>query len=129
MNDIIKKKFGERMKLIRKSKGYTQEQLAEHILINTRQMARIEAGESFVTSETIYKICVFFKISPKSLFDFDIDDIKVQNDALENITEKLFAISSDSKKIDFVNIAIDALTDKSVLEQLKFIIKGIELTM
>ena len=71
--EIIKKRFGEQLKALRKIKNYTQEALSEAIEINLRQLARIEAGESFVSAETLYKICKTLKISPQILFDFDIE--------------------------------------------------------
>lgn len=128
MDDIIKKKFGKKVKDIRKAKGYTQEQLAENIHINTRQMARIEAGESFVTSETIYSLCNFLKISPKLLFDFSLDNKDVENLTIENITKKILKFSENSEKLDFIDLAIEALNDKTALAKLKLIIKGIELS-
>ena len=72
--DIIKKNFGECLKNIRKIRNYTQEQLSEKIGINLRQLSRIEAGDSFITSETLYKICTILKVSPWELFNFDIQD-------------------------------------------------------
>lgn len=72
--DIIKKRFGEHLKYLRKIKNYTQEALSEAIGINLRQLARIEAGESFISSETLYKICKILKISPQALFNFDIEE-------------------------------------------------------
>ena len=72
--DIIKKQFGERLKIIRNLKGLTQEILAEKIGINWRQLARIEAGESFIKSDTLYKICQILNITPSILFDFNIQD-------------------------------------------------------
>lgn len=72
--DIIKKQFGERLKIIRNLKGLTQEILAEKIGINWRQLARIEAGESFIKSDTLYKICQTLNITPSILFDFNIQE-------------------------------------------------------
>lgn len=72
--DIIKSKFGERLKIIRNLKGLTQEVLAEKIGINWRQLVRIEAGESFIKSDTLYKICNILKITPNVLFDFAIQN-------------------------------------------------------
>ncbi len=70
--DIIKKSFGEQLRTCRKIKNFTQEKLAEKIGINLRQLARIESGESFVTTETLFNICSVLEISPKILFDFEI---------------------------------------------------------
>ena len=72
--DIIKKRFGEQLKTLRKLKNYTQEALSEAIGINLRQLARIEAGESFISSDTLYKICETLDISPKTLFDFSLEE-------------------------------------------------------
>ena len=72
--DIIKKGFGEQLKAIRKFKNMTQEELADSVGINLRQLARIEAGESFISSETLLKICITLKISPKILFDFSFEE-------------------------------------------------------
>lgn len=69
MQNKTTKILGENIKLFRKLRGFTQEKLAELIDINTRQMARIEAGESFITAFTLEKlskslnvaVCVLFK--------------------------------------------------------------------
>ncbi len=207
--DIVKQKFGERLKTIRKIHGFTQEKLAEKIGINLRQLARIEAGESFISSETLFNICFVLKISPSLLFDFDIlDDILmagkdeimhfkvINNDDLiyfipkniknldnknniksldekmkrlaikyhkkiildelqdevadttkifkpsgeieiknnknilfEDLKNKINSISNDSKKLEFLNTAFNSLTNKNVLNELKILIKGIELTI
>ena len=209
--DIIKKGFGSRLKIVRKLKNYTQEKLAEDIGINLRQLARIEAGESFVTSETLVRICSVLEISPYVLFDFDIqEDVlmtgtgesvhfsviksgnilqlvptenKTQNysslsenfddkmremakrvkkalfvdeisdgkvlqtkifkpngeveiinkngadELFSSLKEKISKISNDNKKIEFMNLAYDALTNKDALNELKILIKGIELTL
>ena len=49
----FKKLFGAQVKLLRNFRKLTQEELSEQINIDIRQLARIEAGTSFVTSETI----------------------------------------------------------------------------
>ncbi len=212
--DIIKRGFGSQLKAIRKLKNFTQEKLAEEIGINLRQLARIEAGESFVSSETLFKICDVLEISPQILFDFDIlesslktgtdntmhfsvikagnviqlipsfkaeeyektegynslskdfdakmkeiakrtgkdifvdeiqdgnslrtkvfkpsgdieiKDAKDENVLLEMLKDKILSVSNDKKKLEFINLAIDSLTDKNALNELKTLIKGIEL--
>ena len=140
--DTIKKEFGNKLKLLRKANKYTQEQFAESIGINLRQLARIEAGESFVSSETLYKMCIALKVPPKFLFDFDLDE-KFQSDnmnlnsikdadlynnkELKKIKNKLIEISNDKNKIEFINLAFNSLSNKKALKELKIVIKGIEL--
>lgn len=211
--DIIKKGFGEQLKTLRKLKGYTQESLAESIGINLRQLARIEAGESFISSDTLYKICQTLQITPKNLFDFDIQEeilmtgthskvhfnvikednifrlVLTENNTSNSITEydkeqtfdermiqlaqrlqkeifvneiqdgieisskiytpqgkikstknsstndfdelknKLAGIVNDKKKIEYMNLAFESLHSKEALNELKTLIKGIELLL
>ncbi len=133
MNDI-KKNFGILLKQVRKQKKFSQEILAEKIGINIRQLARIEAGESFITSETLYNICETLRISPKILFDFQIsenNDIKMQptqqNPIYKKLKSKLDNIATDTKKLEFINIAFDSIYNKHALKSLKLLIKGLEL--
>lgn len=67
----FKKKFGENLKALRKSRKITQEKLAELIDIHFRQMSKIETGDNFPSSKTIEKLCCALQISPATLFDFD----------------------------------------------------------
>ncbi len=209
--EIIKKNFGEQLKFYRKLKNLTQEKLAEKIGINLRQLARIESGESFVSTETLYNICNILEISPKLLFDFNISEeyfmtgtdgkvhfkvikngnviqlvndcmtksennsngqndfdkhmlkiaknlnkeiivdeshsdsifqtkmyypngeIKIvdknsENEKYNELLEKISSIKNDSKKLEYLSLAYDSLTSKYALEELKSMIKGIELT-
>lgn len=98
--DAIKKGFGKNLKEIRKLHHLTQEKLSEQIGINLRQLARIEAGESFVTSETILQICKSLNISPRKLFEFEIEEIKTGTDNIihYNIINSQEFISSAQKE-------------------------------
>lgn len=48
-------KFGARVKELRKSKKYTQEQLAEKLNIGVRSLGKIETGNSFPSMATLEK--------------------------------------------------------------------------
>ena len=206
--EIIKKCFGEQLKTCRKIKNLTQEKLAEMIGINIRQLARIESGESFVTAETLYNLCSVLEISPKLLFDFNIEDetlmtgsgskvhlkvvkngnlmqlvnsnnyndynnpnnfdnrmlkiaqninkeiiveeIKnglkyqtkiykpdgnieiINNDSEEEnyntLINNIEKIKNDKNKINYMSLAYNSLNNKTALDELKSVIKGIELT-
>ena len=49
----FKKTFGQNLKLLRKAKNLIQEQLAELVNLNQRQLTRIENEISFVSSDVI----------------------------------------------------------------------------
>lgn len=135
--DAIKKGFGRQLKVYRKIRNYTQERLAEKIGVNPRQLARIEAGESFVSSETLLNICKVLLIYPKDLFDYDIEGLcpdakpnaSRSNDGnnYETLKQNLQKIAKNPMKLEFLNLAYNSLYDKAALNELKTMIKGIEL--
>ena len=129
--NVIKKGFGNRLKILRKSQNLTQEKLAEKIGINLRQLARIEAGERFVTADTLFNICKVLGISPNVLFEFEIQELekKEENMLLKTLEKNIYSISNETKKIEFLNLAYNSLFDKNALNELKTTIKGIELTL
>ena len=93
----IKKLLGEKIKRIRKSRGFTQEQLAEIIEISPRNMSRIEVGDCFVSSETLEKIINALNITAETLFSYEhlrenkelLADIYTFIDKIKNNREKL----------------------------------------
>ena len=67
----VKKLLGEKVKRLRKMRGYTQEKFAEMIDITPRNLNRIESGENFVTSDTLDKILTSLHIPADILFSFE----------------------------------------------------------
>lgn len=103
----VKKEFGEKLKRLRKSKNYIQEQLAEMIDIDPRNLSRIEVGLSFVKAETLEKILNALDITTEQLFS---------NDHIKNPEELLADIHK------FLNIAQD---DRTKLEKIHKMIRFI----
>ena len=104
----VKKEFGEKLKRLRKSKNYTQEQLAEMIDIDPRNLSRIEVGLSFVKAETLEKILNALDITTEQLFS---------NDHIKNPEELLADIHK------FLNIAQDDRTKlKKIHKMIRFIV-------
>ena len=67
----LKSKFGQRVKELRKSKGLTQEQLAELINIEPPNVSKMESGLHFPQPEKIEKIANALGMDIKDLFDFE----------------------------------------------------------
>lgn len=70
----FKEAFGKNLKDVRKSKGITQESLAEMVGIHPRQVSKIETSEHFPNSTTLENICIALSISPKELFNFELKE-------------------------------------------------------
>ncbi|CAM3765178.1 helix-turn-helix domain-containing protein [Flavobacterium chungbukense] len=70
MNKIV----GDNLKVLRKSKNMSQEEVADHLQISQSAYARMERGES--TSWTIHfiKICEVFEVVPEELVKKGLGD-------------------------------------------------------
>jgi transcriptional regulator with XRE-family HTH domain len=65
----IKRKFGERLRELRKEKGLSQEALALACELDRTYIGGIERGERNPSLVNIYKIATALGISAKELFD------------------------------------------------------------
>lgn len=65
------KAFGKNLKKKRKSKGFTQEQLANDLDVEISQISRLERGILNTSVLNLKKITVALNISIAELFDFE----------------------------------------------------------
>lgn len=65
----ICKKVGHRIKLLRKERGYSQEELAAKAGIHRTYMGKIERGESNTPLYTLYKIADGLSVHIHKLFE------------------------------------------------------------
>ena len=63
--------IGEKIKLLREKKGFTQKEIAEHLNISQSTYARIETGESNSWASYLERLCSLFEVSPSELFNTD----------------------------------------------------------
>ncbi len=83
----VKNLFGKRIKELRKQKNLTQEQLAELVDMDTRNIIKIENAQTFPRVKTIDKLLEIFEISASDLFRTEhLADVSVLK---EKIYEKL----------------------------------------
>lgn len=93
----IKKELGEKIKRVRKTRGITQEQLAEMIDISPRSLSNIEVGGCFVKSETLEKIIDALNITTEELFAND--HIKSNTELLKDIDNYINQVKNDNKTL------------------------------
>ncbi len=70
MDKQVLKKFGDRIRSIRLSKGLTQEQLADLAEIERSYMGTIERGERNPTILKVYRIAKALKVNAGELLPF-----------------------------------------------------------
>ncbi len=84
--------FGRRLKELRKRRKLTQEQLAELVDLDPKQICRIENGSCFTTFDTLEKIAKVFDLKIHDLF---YSEYKKPKDALIKEMNEIFLDASD----------------------------------
>ncbi len=91
--------FGKRCKELREAKGITQEQLAEFLGVEARQISRIETGKCFTTLDNLNKIAKFYNIEIEDIFNFE--HFKTKNELISVITDMLNSTSEENCRTVF----------------------------
>ncbi len=92
--DSSKKLFGQRLKELRKSKHYTQEQLAELVGMDTQNLCKMENGNHFPQFRNLYKIANILGVEIKDLFEYEHLDSK------DHLVEKITKYIENAKEKD-----------------------------
>jgi transcriptional regulator with XRE-family HTH domain len=65
-----KKLIGERIKLLRKQAGFTQEELAELVRLDARHLSRLEVGRHFPSLDSLERIAEALNVPLAEFFQF-----------------------------------------------------------
>lgn len=85
----VKKRLGERIRWLRKVRGFTQEQLAEFLDIEQKQVSCIERGVNAPSMDRLQSVADALGVQVRDLFDFgEVDGDSIDDGLLELDTEK-----------------------------------------
>ena len=81
MSDFNSKEFGNKLRELRKSKGLSQDNLANKLNISRTTIGRFESGEMIPNAQIIKELCEILGVYSTELFEMDYkiknkDDIK-----------------------------------------------------
>ena len=102
-----KKQFSRRLKLLRKSKGVSQEKLAKIISRNVETVSHLERGLSFPNADTFDRICEALSTPPREFFSVSLEDGEKQK-LIDEIDTELLKL--DRQALDICLGQIRALT-------------------
>lgn len=105
----FKKSFGEKLKRLRKNRGLTQEQLAEMIEIDPRNLSRIEVENSFVKAETMEKLLKALNVTTEELFSND--HIKEPKELIADIDKYINSAKDKPGKLEKIHKMIRFIVD------------------
>ena len=85
----VKKAIGARIRELRHSEKYTQEEFAEIINVAPRHISRIENGVNMPSIETLEKIANVFNLELRDLCNFQhlYDETYLKNSVLEIVND------------------------------------------
>ncbi len=117
-------KFGDNLKLIRKSRKISQEELAEKLGVSRQSVSKWETGENYPSMQNIMSLCTIFKCQINELVHEDFVDINFLDDEIKmsvakfkkdeqikmkSITKLIYEISNIFKYISIIAIVIAGL--------------------
>ncbi len=94
--------LGDNIKMLRKSKGFTQEELAIRLNIVRQTVSKWEKGFSVPDAEALQKLADVLEVDVKQLLGADIEDEKTNNELVEQlarINEQLIVKNRRSHRI------------------------------
>lgn len=90
---------GKKLKELRKSSGFTLEEICEQLNISTSTYSRMEKGETATWTTMIDKICEVYKIEPEELI----------------LPEEKYVLISNNQKGGYTSsIVINNLSEKAI---------------
>ncbi len=102
--------FGKRIRELRKNKSLTQEQLAEIIGLDVKQISNLETGGCFTTMSTIEKLAICFNCEISQLFNFSHH--KTKEELVPVLIDKIN--NASEKEIQLIAKIINYVTDNSI---------------
>lgn len=94
--------LGDNIKMLRKSKGFTQEELAIRLNVVRQTVSKWEKGFSVPDAEALQKLADVLEVDVKQLLGADIEDTKTNNELVEQlarINEQLIIKNRRSHRI------------------------------
>ncbi|KQB40841.1 helix-turn-helix transcriptional regulator [Flavobacterium aquidurense] len=80
MNVIV----GNKLKILRKNKKMSQEEVADYLDISQSAYARMESGESHSWASHILRICKIFGITPDELLKLEVNNKEISSGQIFN---------------------------------------------
>lgn len=104
------KLVGLKIKEIRKSQKYTQDQLAEKCGLQTSYLAGVERGDRNITLQTLEKIIEGLEIVPANIFNFEGLNNNIVNLEKKDLLMLLFNLV-DNKSEAEIRMLLTVATD------------------
>jgi len=84
----IKELVGARLKELRKSRGFSQADIAEKVNLDSKHISRLETGKTFPYPETLESLAKALDVPVKEFFEFEhLEEQKVSVKTIQDLLE------------------------------------------
>ena len=114
-------KMGEFLKHLRKDKGLTQEQLAEHFYVSSRTVSRWETGSNMPDVEMLIELADFYDVDIREIIDGERKSENMDNetkDTLKKVAE--YATEESNKRKERLHTMLASSTCLMLISYLLF---------
>ena len=96
--------FAEKLQILRKSNGYTQEQLAEKLSLSRQAIAKYEAGQGYPDIANLIQISNLFHVTVDYLVKDQVCSVSLMDNAQDEI-EELITFRLEANKMTYAGNA------------------------
>lgn len=110
----------EKIRQLRKEKGWSQAKLAQKLDINTRNISLYESGKSIPSSDTVHKLAALFNVSIDYLFNDEpqnLGSVGIKDKSLVNLFEEIDKM--DEKEKEAIRVFVEAIAFKRKVKSLE----------
>ena len=121
-------KTGEFLKHLRKEKGLTQEQLAEHFYVSSRTISRWETGSNMPDVEMLIELADFYDVDIREIIDGERKSENMNNETKEALLKVAEYADAEKRKLKskilnlsiatFIFLVIFCLSDAGIFNSL-----------
>lgn len=104
MENNKKTELGLKIKQLRNSRGWTQEQLAEKIGIDNKHLSRIEKGYHLPTYQVLKNLAQIFNFDIRTFEDISVENITVPDKTTLKSMQILNSAQNDKEKEYFLSV-------------------------
>jgi transcriptional regulator with XRE-family HTH domain len=111
--------FGEKLRRLRKARGWSQDELGAKVAIHGRHVGKYEAGRVLPNAETLLRIARLLQVSIDYLLRDEVSDAGDPQAALHDpmLLKQFSALENmDDRDRDVIRSLIDAYIKKSQIE-------------
>ncbi|MEG1506098.1 MAG: helix-turn-helix transcriptional regulator [Bacilli bacterium] len=108
-------KFCEKLQMLRKEKGYSQEQLADLLEVSRQSVSKWESGSTYPEMDKLLSLCKIFNVSLDDLTNDDVSKTSINKTSKNTFSNLVYTI------LDMINKSVEMFKNMNKKEVVKCI--------